>query len=360
VGSGIPRAGRPYALELARLDAALRSTRHQIGLAEALELSGGPLESLPATRERERRAREAFWAHARSHPLCERDPAVRRSVEALRSSGTLARIGSERLLLEALDLGLRLPARPPVERSRVAAEALGDPHALDDGRPLARLVLRQLAARAGEEPPDSALGRRRLLARFGVVSDALSCDVLVLGLRPTSKGPLARALGMLDGRHMRITLAHLESEELAFAPGVRVFTCENPVVVAAAEERLWPLVPPLVCTGGWPNSAVAALLGALRRGGAAIAHHGDLDWEGLRIFAWLRERFDVAPWRLDASSYRDGLLGAKGGTETLKGSPPGDGVMDELVAAMRSGGRVLSEELVLHTLLDDLARAAAS
>ncbi|MGH2761610.1 MAG: TIGR02679 family protein [Thermoleophilaceae bacterium] len=361
-GRGAPRPGRAYTLDLRRLDAALQATRYGIGLAAALELTGPLLESAPERRERERHRREAFWARARDHALCARDPRAAEWIEGLRARGALVRIAGrdgESLLLVALDLGERLPARPAVERSRLAAEVAGDPHALDDDRPLARLLIRQLAARAGDDVPRSALERRDLLARFGIACDALSCDVLTLGLRPLPDGRLARALGALDGRHMRITLAQLEGERLRFPPGLRAFCCENPVVLAAAEQRLWPDVPVLVCTAGWPSAAACALLASLRRNGAALVYHGDLDWEGLRIFGWLRERFGVAPWRFDAASYRAGLAGRGGRAHELSGTPPADLTpWPDLAAAMHAEGRALPEELVLTELLDDLAQAA--
>lgn len=358
-GRGTPRAGRAYRLDLHRLDAALRATRYRIGLETALELTGPPVDSAPRRRERERREREAFWKRALSHPLCAREPRAARWVEGLRARGTLGRIAGEdgdALLLAALDIGERLPAHPAVERTRLAAETANDPHALDDDRPLAKLLVRQLAARGGEDAPSSAMERRDLLAGFGVACDALSCDVLTLGLQPIPDGPLARALGLLAGRHLRITLAQLERERLRFRPGLRVFCCENPVVVAATEQRLWPYVPPLVCTAGWPSSAACALLAALRRDGATVVYHGDMDWEGVRIFTWLRDRFGVEPWRFDTASYRQALARQNGGGHELRGPPPGTGGhTTDLVTAMQADGGAVPEELVLADLLDDLA-----
>ncbi|MGI8944924.1 MAG: TIGR02679 family protein, partial [Thermoleophilaceae bacterium] len=259
-----------------------------------------------------------------------------------------------------LDLGALLPARPALERSRLAAEALGDPHALDDDRPVARLLVGQLAARAGTEPPATALARRELLARFGVRCDSLSCDVLALGLPALGGRRLARAVAAVEGRHLRLTLAQLQAEPVpgCAAPIGQVFCCENPVVLAAAEQRLWPRVPPLVCTAGWPNAAACVLLEGLRGAGAEIRYHGDFDWEGLRIHAWLREQVGVEPWRMDAASYRAAATAAPDTAPRLPvlNTPP-SGVDPALVEAMRACGRVVPEELLLDVLLADLALA---
>lgn len=48
--------------------------------------------------------------------------------------------------------------------------------------------------------------------------------------------------------------------------GATIFTCENPVVVRAAELALGTSCHPLICTGGWPNAAVLTLLDGLHAG----------------------------------------------------------------------------------------------
>jgi uncharacterized protein (TIGR02679 family) len=351
-----PRRDQPFALPLRDLDASLREAVG-LGLVDVLALLGAPLELAPLRRAQQHAAVEAARRETCAHPLCLREPAVAGWAQREWASGTLARTarGREReLLLAALELGMRLPADPPVERTRLAAEALqGDPHALDDDQPLARLVLRQLAARAGSALPEGAGERRELWRRFGVLVDALSADALVLALRPRGDGPLARALHALHPGHARITLAQLQREPLTFPREQDVFLCENPAVIAAA-ERL-PAPPPMVCTGGWPTSAVCALLDRLRDAGARLRHHGDFDWEGVRISAWLAERYGVRPWRYDATTYRRDVAAHAARARPLQGRP---GAGDrELLAAMAEVGRELHEEAVLDDLLADLREA---
>lgn len=352
-----PRAGQPFRLVVGDLDLALRKTRYGLSLPDALELVGPPLDPRPQRRARERAAAEAMWASALTDPLCRREPGARAWVQRLQERGTLARIAgadAEGLLAQALDLGGRLPSSPPIERTRLAAELGGDPHALDEDRPLSRLILSQLALRAGEVRPGVAVERRALWERFGVVTDPASADVLTVGLRPLQGGPLAQAVILLAGRHFRLTLGQLTGERLRFAPGVEIFICENPTVLTEAEKRHGARCPPVVCTDGWPSSAAWTLLEALVADGACLRYHGDFDWEGVRIAVLLRDRFGALPWRFDAGSYRAGVARHGRRTRPLDGRPPKEDAHPELVAAMREAGRELHEQAVLDELLADL------
>ena len=355
-----PRAGQPFRLRLADVDEALLATRFGISLRDALELVGPPLDLRPERRERERAAVAAAWQTAFRHPLCERDPQVRAWVEALRESGRVTRIaGAETAaaLARSLDLGSRLPATPPVKRTRLAAELTGDPHALDEDRPLTRLMLSQLACRAGVTRPEVAVSRRALWQQFGVTSDPASADVLTLNLRPLPNGPLAQALRLMHGRHFRLTVGQLTQEPLEFESRVEVFVCENPTVLTAAETRLGSVCPPVVCTGGWPTSAAWTLLETLRAARATLVYHGDFDWDGVRIATLLQQRLGIRPWRFDAAAYRTGVERHPGRVRALDGRPVRSDTDAALVAAMRDTGLELHEEAVLEELLGDLAEA---
>lgn len=358
-----PRADRTFRLRVRDLDLALRQTRFAVSLQEALELVGSPLDLRPQRRARERAVAESAWDILLSHPLCQRERAVSEWVESLRDRGTLKRAAGDdgmRLLRQALDLGERLPSRAPIERTRLATELSGDPHALDDDRPLSRLMLGQLSARAGIARPTIAVERRALWQQFAVTADPASADVLTLGLRPLAGGPLAQALLLLSGRHFRLTVGHLAAERLRFVRGADVFVCENPTVLTAAEALLGADCPPLVCTDGWPNSATWTLLETLAAVGVRLRYHGDFDWDGVRIALLLRDRFGVLPWRFDAESYRAGVARHRERTRPLDGRPVKPEASAALVTAMQATGLELHEEAVLDQLLDDLAAEANS
>jgi uncharacterized protein (TIGR02679 family) len=130
-----------------------------------------------------------------------------------------------------------------------------------------------------------------------------------------------------------------------------VSVCENPVVLAAAAERLGPGGPPLVCTGGQPGAAVVQLLRLLVSAGARVRHHGDFDWGGLSIGNVLHARLPVTPWRFDAATYRRAVPGSG---RPLTGSPVAASWDPELARAMRETGLRVEEELVLDDLISDL------
>jgi uncharacterized protein (TIGR02679 family) len=355
-----PRPGRTFRLPLRDLDLALQQTRFGVSLPEALELAGPPLDFRPQRRAREQVAAARAWDAAWSHSLCRRDSSVRAWLESLREHGTWKRVAVEdglRLLERALDLGERLPARTPMERTRLATEVSGDPHALDDDRPLSRLLLGQLAARAGIERPAVAVERRALWQRFGVTTDPTSANVLTLGLRPLPEGPLAHALLLLSGLHFRLTVGQLTTEALRFARSTDVFVCENPTVLTAAETLLGADCPPLICTDGWPSSAAWTLLEALAAADARLRYHGDFDWDGVRIARLLSDRFGALGWRFDAQSYRAGVERLPDRTRPLEGRPASAEADAALVAAMQEKRLELHEEAVLEDLLDDLSRS---
>lgn len=350
-----PRAGSTFRLEVRDLDAALLASRFEVSLREALERVGPPLDSRPRRLARERAATAELWERARRHPLCARDPRADQWVEWLRSHGALPRDDGPALLALALDLGARLPFDPPVERTRLAAELTGDPHALDDDRPLSRLLTGQLAFLSGSPRPSAARERRLLWQMFGVLGDGASADVLALGLRPLEGGPLASAVNTLHGWHFRLTVGQLARERLRFPPGLDVSICENVTVLTAAEARYGAGCPPLLCLEGWPSSGGWALIDALAGDGATFRYHGDFDWDGVRIAALLHERISARPWRFGASDYRAGVSNHCDRTRPLDGLAAVEGHQRALVMAMLESGRELHEEVVLEDLLGDLA-----
>ncbi|HSC02284.1 MAG TPA: DUF2399 domain-containing protein [Solirubrobacteraceae bacterium] len=162
---------------------------------------------------------------------------------------------------------------------------------------------------------------------------------------------------LLVGGHVVLTLGQLARTRLHFERDLLIRLCENPAVVLRAEDRLGSGSDPLICTGGWPGSAVCALLDALRDAGARFEHHGDFDWEGLAIGRWLRERYGALSWRFDAAAYRSAVAAASTPLPVLKRSRHAAAGDDGLAAELERHGVVVSEEAVLDELVSDLGRA---
>ncbi|EME63687.1 hypothetical protein H074_03699 [Amycolatopsis decaplanina DSM 44594] len=275
----------------------------------------------------------------------------------LDSTGLVRRLASDPEIASALiTAAVRVLAELPLKGialGRLAAETTGDAHGLDDGRPLATIVLSAARVLRGSPPSgDGTAGERRTSwAAVGVHRDELSSSVLCLGLPGGADTVTGRILALAKeaGEPSVLTLRQLSTARLGVGTRV-VSVCENPIVLASAADELGPDCPPLVCVNGQPSAAVWRLLDLLAEEGAGFRYHGDFDWGGVRIGNTLRDRISWEPWRFDASSYI---------TTTTTGGPltgrPADATWDpELRPALERRGVRVEEELVLPALLEDL------
>jgi uncharacterized protein (TIGR02679 family) len=233
-------------------------------------------------------------------------------------------------------------AAPRVTRLRteLAAAVTGDAHALDDGKPLATLVLRALVAVL----PDSAAARRGVWEQVGVLADTVSTSVLTLGLRPLADGPRERALRAAAdvGDPMPITPWLLR--RMVPAVGARaVLVVENPSVLEAFAVRHGGRFS-IVCTSGWPSLVAVDLL---QRLDAPLSYHGDFDWRGIEICGWLQQCVGVVPWRMTEQDYR-----AAPGGGPLEGRSVATPWEPALPDAMAERGIAVHEEQVIASLLE--------
>jgi uncharacterized protein (TIGR02679 family) len=305
--NGLLTPQRPFAsgaearVKLARLDAQLRASRFDLSLAQALEAVDGPLGNRRAERAAAAAAREAAWVRVLAHPQARR-PELAGWLEHARKRFGAASPDRTALVLQALDVLSALPADGQPLAALAASKAGGDAHALDRHRPLGRLVAAALFALEGTPPREPATPDewRALWARVGVSCDELSCTVLTLGLRPhrLARGYVAGRLraAARAGLPLVLTLAELRAEPPRLA-GEVLFVCENPSIVAAAAGALGSHCPPLLCTAGWPNTAVAAVLDAAEAADMEILAHADGDSAGAAIAARVLQRRGARPWR---------------------------------------------------------------
>ncbi|MFE7634649.1 TIGR02679 family protein [Kitasatospora sp. NPDC057518] len=343
----IPLAG----LDSAVLDACGRPVR------DVVTAILGPIHDRAAERHHRTGQREALWAWLAGHEVVTVQPALLDWVGHLRAGG-LVDGSPERtrgLLTAALTVLHALPAdgEPlPVLAARLLD---GDSHALDDGTRLSSLVLRALAVLYGTDVPDAAEGRRALWSRAGVADDELSAAVLAAGLRPVGEGPVAMISRICAGagHPVSLTLAQLRTPGEFTGPAGPVHITENPSVLALALRRFGSHCPPLVCTSGWPNTAVIHLLRRLADDGASLHYHGDFDGEGTRIAAHVMARTGAAPWRMTADDYRAAAPRVPFGPDPGRLTPaPWD---RSLIDSMTESRTAVVEEVVADLLLDDLA-----
>jgi uncharacterized protein (TIGR02679 family) len=354
------RYGASLSVSLTEVDRILRDSGVAPGgLAEAVTRLTGPFRD----RDRERAALATAWAAAFA-PL---DAALDGRAELARwrgwldATGVVRRLAPEpdhaRLLLAQVAAVLpRLPS-PGVPIGRLAAESCGDAHALDDGRPVATLVLSAVRALAGLPfaGEGAAESRRAAWAAVGVHLDELSSLVLSIGLPGDLHTALGRTLASCHdaGQPTMLTLRQLRCHDQPLCVA-RVRICENPVVVAAAAEQLGARCQPLVCVGGQPSAAAWRLLELLAADGAEFGYHGDFDWGGARIAATVRQRVSWRPWRYDCQAYEAAVSAARL-PAPLAGEPAATPWDPELAAAMRHRNVRIEEELTLDALLEDLS-----
>jgi uncharacterized protein (TIGR02679 family) len=350
-----PRQAQSIQIDLAAIDAAMSRAGIAPSLRAALERLDGPIAHLPTVRA-EAAARWVEVARGARHADLAQFLRMPAGIGLLKR---LARQDAEAaaLLRQRADLVLQrlpVPGRP---RAQIAAEALGDAHALDNGEPVGTLVLavlRQTASPDAEARPETAEedgsdDSRTLWARAGVLVNELARPALVLNIPLEGGGFLAAAAG----EPAYVTLRQLVRAPPRMAATDRtVYVCENPNVVAIAAERLGPRCAPLVSTEGMPAAAQRTLLTQLASAGARLLYHGDFDWAGLRIGNLVMRSFGAAPWRFRAADYAAAAREASG--EILTGAPVAASWDAGLAPAMQEHGLAIHEEGLAATLLLNL------
>ncbi|MGH3942546.1 MAG: TIGR02679 family protein [Pseudonocardiaceae bacterium] len=360
---GRPVTTSTVAVNLAALDERLTARSPLGGLLPVVEAAtGSPLQDRPAHRAHRAADRDAPFAAALvavgGDPVLAGRPWVPGWLDGVRRCGLLGRVRDPvtvmTVAVRVLSELLAAEVVPGRARKELAATAAGGAHELDDGSPIAQVVLRALAAQAGEPLPASAVARRGLWERFGVLADAVSTTCLTLGLRSTGAAATAQRLILAAdaGDPLHLTPWDLRHTDLRMPTETSVLVCENPHVLEAVAQTHGGRVP-VVCTAGQPALVVLDVLQRLADDGAVLRYHGDFDWPGISITNRLVAELGVQPWLMNAEHYT-AALGDGFPRVPLTGNPV-DPVWDaELGAAMRHHGVAVHEEAVLHDLLTAL------
>ncbi|MHB9858442.1 TIGR02679 family protein [Streptomyces sp. YIM S03343] len=351
-----PSAGRSLTVRLEAVDTVLRrSGVSPDGLDAAVVALTGPVARRAETREREAQA----WEEALT-PLAALSTELPDWTDRLRRDGLVRRLArtpeaAGPLVRAAVQALRELPAVPPTSRAAFAARHLSGAHALDEGTPLATLVLSGIRALTGFPDGAGAEWRRAAWASAGLLRDDVSSTVLTLNLRGTP------ALDWMadEGEPAVLTLrslTHHGTTGITTASGT-VHVCENPAVLSAAADALGPACPPMACLQGQPSAAALALLRALSARGAVLLYHGDFDWGGVHIATVLGRGVPWRPWRYETADYRKAAAGATD-PQPLTGPATPTPWDPPLAAAMTEHAIRVEEESVLDALLSDLGNAA--
>lgn len=363
------RIARSMTLDIADLDGRLRAAGLARSLKDALERLDGTIVAKASLRK----TLSTQWSALTASAAAEGSPLLLAWLQnTTTSSPLLKRLGGHPAratqLLAAADRVLRrLPAQG-VPRSQLAAETLGDAHALDAGRPVATLVLSawRLHKRAGTSSADAATDEtsggaeerlREVWSSAGVLVNELARPALFLNLPSTADATRT----WLPGEPGYLSLRQLLRQPYTWqVAGRHVYVCENPNVVAIVADRLGADSAPLVCTDGMPAAAQRILLDQLTAAGACLHYHGDYDWPGIAIGNHVMRIWQAIPWRFGHGDYLEALATAPVRPRDL--DPVGvEALWDgELRATMIAHGLAIAEEAVASILLEDLAQPGHS
>ena len=338
-------------VDVAAIDAALR----QSGVADSLRAALEQLDGRIVDRAAEREAAQTRWHEVLGGAT---HPALASLLQTPAGSGLLKRLAGKNHATAARSLAgaeavlRQLPAHG-VTRAQLAANVLGDAHALDPGFAVATLVLAVLrsaltrdASLGSQDGELEDLRTRNLWASSGVLVNELARPVLVLNL------PGVAALGEPGYLSLRCLL---RSPPEWAVQGLAVFVCENPNLLAIAADHLGARCAPLVCTEGMPAAAQRTLLTQLTQAGAALRYHGDFDWPGLRIGSHVMREHGACAWRFGAADYQAALRTAPSPGRLLQGAAVEASWDNALAAAMGAALQAIDEEMVAELLLQDLA-----
>ncbi len=354
-----PRNTKSMQIDVALLDSMLRDSGIAGSLREALEHLDGPIVNRASIRAQAETSWSAVVA-ACGHP------ALAGFLQASAALGLLKRLArqdpsaGEHLLKAAEAVLRRLPAGG-LARAQLAAEALGNAHALDTGQATATLVLatwRQNEKGPSSignpaDPPDATPDEttRDIWARAGVLVNELARPALLLNLPVQADGePVCT-----PGEPAYLSLRQLLRTPPRWAVNDRtVFVCENPNLVAIAADRLGVGCAPLVCTDGMPAAAQRTLLIQLAQAGASLRYHGDFDWPGVQIANHVMRTWGAHPWRLGAPDYEAATATAPHTRRDLADVCVVASWDAALAPAMQRIGLAIAEEAVAASLLEDL------
>ena len=361
-----PRSTQSVRIDIARFDAALQDAGMANSLHEALEKLDGPIVNRTEAKAELQSRWSSVIGDQRLHPtLC----AWLRGSSAV---GLLKRASKQEahtahLLLQQAHVVLqRLPAQG-LTRAQLAADALGNAHALDNGQAVATVVLAALQydASSGEQEQspseattDEADGARRpservrdIWARSGVLVNELARPALFLNLPVRPQSSVLAAPGEPGYLSLRRLLR--TPPDWAVADQI-IYVCENPNIVSIAADRLGAACAPLVCTDGMPAAAQRVLLKQLSDAGAQLLYHGDFDWAGIHIANNVMKLCNARSWRFGSEDYLHALKSLAPKERDLEETRIAASWDSDLVESMRLNEIAIAEEALVAQLLGDL------
>jgi len=113
----------------------------------------------------------------------------------------------------------------------------------------------------------------------------------------------------------------------------------------------------LAVTGGWPSTACLRLLRAIGASDTVLHHHGDIDFEGLRILDRLLSVTAGGLWRMTRDDHARHASGGAPLRSRTTAPPLRDRRLAELAEHVLRDGRVVREEQAIDELVAGLRDA---
>jgi uncharacterized protein (TIGR02679 family) len=349
-----PSRAKSMKVDVEVIDTALNRAGVAASLRQALEWLDGPI----LNKANVRAELQALWSEivAGTSHRC-----LAAFLQTPAGLGLLKRLSRQDLaratrLCENVDVVLsRLPANG-LSRAQLAAETLGDAHALDAERPTSTLVLATWRHSEGaseatnDSKPRKAERTREIWARVGILVNELAKPALFLNL------PFDGSTSPTPGEPAYVSLRLLLRSPPAWrVTGMNIYVCENPNLLAIAADRLGSGCAPLVCTDGMPAAAQRTLLTQLTAAGARLLYHGDFDWPGIQIANHVIGVHGAQPWRFSAADYQAVVPLVPRRGHRLAGAQVRASWDAALDVEMRAHGLAIPEESLATVLLQDLS-----
>lgn len=360
------RSTRSIRIDIAQFDAALRDAGMTSSLHEALEKLDGPIVNRAAANAE----LQSRWSSVTDDQALH--PALCAWLQGTTAVSLLKRVSKQTpqtahlLLKQAHAVMQRLPAQG-MTRAQLAADALGNAHALDNGQSVATVVLAALQHGAStdeqeqssfEAPTDEADRARRpservrdIWVRSGVLVNELARPALFLNLPVRTLSNALAAPGEPGYLSLRRLLRTPPAWDVA---NQIIYVCENPNIVSIAADRLGAVCAPLACTDGMPAAAQRVLLKQLSDAGAKLRYHGDFDWAGIHIANNVMKFCQCSPWRFGTEDYLQAVATAPPKDRDLKGIGVAASWDQMLIEVMQSHGIAIAEEALASLLINDL------
>ena len=284
-------------------------------------------------------------------PISGDDSIIQAAWAALRRSGRVTQLiadpAAPSTLRHVAAFVVALQTRQPedtIDRRVLAHNVTGNPHALDDGEPIAAMVIAILASMGLVEQNART---RTTWAQIGVHFDGITGGLSMIGVAPVG-WTIPPGAPITVPPHVLAGCAWPRPGSVATR---RLFVTENPSVLTACLDSP---AGRMICTSGKPSALVIESLASLAAAGWQLHVRADFDDTGVTsVNTILDQCSNATAWRMNTADYLQAVAG--GSTVPLRLSLLPEASWDpQLKAEMVTNGFAAFEEAGLDRLVNDV------